>query len=73
MATLGLTTAGSAPVSLTLYNAAGEIAATLADNQAMESGQQTILLDVSNLPNGVYRARLVQGEHSVSRSIVVVK
>lgn len=73
VATLGFTTAGSAPVSLTLYNAAGEVAATLADNQAMESGQQTILLDVSNLPNGVYRARLVQGEHSVSRSIVVVK
>lgn len=72
-ATLGFTTAGSAPVSITLYDAAGTIAATVVAEQAMEQGEHTIVLNVANLPNGVYRARLVQGEHSVSRSVVVLK
>ena len=72
-ATLGFTTAGSAPVSNTLYDAAGTIAATVVAEQAMEQGEHTIVLNVANLPNGVYRARLVQGEHSVSRSVVVLK
>lgn len=73
VATLGFTTAGSAPVSITLYDAAGQIAATLADNQSMESGEHTIVLNATDLPNGVYRARLVQGEYSISRPVVVLK
>ena len=67
------TTAAPAPLTLGLYDSRGALVRTLIDGRQYESGEHTITSDLSDLPNGVYLARLTQNEHAVSTSIVVVK
>jgi len=72
-ATIRFTTGTSDPVSLRVYDENGALVRTLLDGEKLENGEHTLTLDAAGLPNGVYRARLTQGTHAVSRPLVVLK
>ncbi len=61
-----------ADVRLTLHDLRGRRIATLAQG-AQESGAHDVTLDASSLPAGIYLCRLVAGEKSISRMIVVAR
>jgi hypothetical protein len=59
-------------VSLTIYNLAGQLVATLV-NEKMRLGSYEINYSTQNLPSGIYVCRLNFGKQSLSSKIVLVK
>jgi hypothetical protein len=62
----------AAPVSLLLYNAAGEKVAVLEDG-AKNAGRQTVEYSAGNLASGTYYARLVVNGSAVDVPIVIIR
>ncbi len=59
-------------VSLRIYNTLGEEVATLV-NEFQDAGFKSIRYDASTLPSGIYSYRLVAGEFSSVRKMLLVK
>jgi hypothetical protein len=59
-------------VTLTVYDTAGRPVATLVDGR-QEVGTHTATFDGSDLPSGLYFARLQAGEFSQTRKLVLLK
>jgi hypothetical protein len=59
-------------VSLRVFNIRGEEVATLV-SQNRQAGNYEIILDASGLPDGVYYYRLLSGDVSLSRKLMVSK
>jgi hypothetical protein len=62
----------AARVSLKVFDACGRTAATLVDGRR-EAGFHEIIFDGSDLPSGIYFARLQAGEYIAVRKMVLVK
>jgi len=69
--TLGFALPRSGPVSLKLYNVAGEQAAVLVDG-VLPAGEQTIALRAGALRPGMYFAALRYGGEVVTRSVILL-
>ena len=72
-ATLRFTTAEAAPVRIALYNVLGQHVQTAFDGVGTPGTEQSIALDVSRLPAGLYVARMTGPEVSVTRRLTVVR
>jgi len=59
-------------VSLIIYDITGKVISTLV-NQPLNAGTYVVDYDASNLPSGVYFYKLVSGEYSESKRMVLVK
>ncbi len=59
-------------VSLIIYDITGKVISTLV-NQPLNAGTYVVDYDASNLPSGVYFYKLVSGEFSESKRMVLVK
>ncbi len=59
-------------VSLTIYNLLGEIVATLVDGM-QEPGSHTAVWNASEKPSGVYFYRIVTGDRSEMRRMILVR
>jgi len=70
--TIGFTLAYSQPVSLRVYDILGREIATLIDGQTA-AGRYNIRFDANNLPSGMYFYTLQAGNHSESRSMILLK
>jgi hypothetical protein len=68
--TLHFTLAKAGPVSLRLYNVAGQRVATLVDG-FVSAGEQSVPLDAGSLAPGIYFATLRGAGGSVTRSVVL--
>ncbi|MDB5036340.1 MAG: Por secretion system C-terminal sorting protein, partial [Chlorobi bacterium] len=62
----------SGTVDVTIYNAAGEQVALLADGQ-QSAGEHRLTWDVSSLPGGLYYCRIASGCWSASRPMIVAR
>ncbi len=65
-------------VSVTIYNAAGQVVRTLADNRAFGAGEHTLQWDGRNnadraVSSGVYFYELRTGDQRITRSLTLVK
>ncbi|MEK7264167.1 MAG: zinc-dependent metalloprotease [Bacteroidota bacterium] len=60
-------------VTLKIYNVVGEEVATLLHDAPLEEGEHEIEFNASSLPSGIYFARLVTNEYSVTNKIVLMK
>lgn len=63
----------TASVSLHVFNALGEIVASLIKDESMEPGEYVHGFDASNLHNGVYYYTLRAGERSMTRKMMLVR
>ncbi|MDB5032764.1 MAG: repeat protein [Chlorobi bacterium] len=72
-ASVAFESTGSAPVTLQLFNTNGELVRNLIDAERYESGTHQIGVETGGLSNGVYVVRLVQGDRTASRVMVVVR
>lgn len=59
-------------VSLIIYDITGKVISTLV-NQPLNAGKYEVDFDASNLPSGVYFYKLVSGEFSEAKRMVLVK
>ena len=59
-------------VSLIVYDTLGREVRTLVDN-AMAPGTHQVQFDAASLPSGVYMYRLVSGDYSATRTLMLVK
>ena len=59
-------------VSLIIYDITGKVISTLV-NQPLNAGTYVVDYDASNLPSGVYFYKLVSGEFSESKRMVLIK
>ena len=59
-------------VSLTVYNIAGQRVATLLDGP-LEAGAHTVMFDAGALSSGIYLYRLMAGEYSATRKMLLLK
>ncbi len=71
--TIGFTTPSAGPVSLKIFDARGNEVASLIDGDRYEAGEHQVVFNAEDLPNGYYMARLMQGEQTTSRSLVLLK
>ncbi len=62
----------SGSVSLALYNPKGELVQTLVDGDRYEAGEHELVVNTSDLPNGIYMVRMLQNGHAASRVMVVM-
>ena len=69
--TLHFALARSGPVSLKLYNVAGQLVKTLVDGERT-AGEQSVTLQAGTLPPGMYFAALRFGEDRATRSVVLL-
>jgi hypothetical protein len=67
------TTPTGGPVSLKVFDARGQEVATVLDGARMEAGFHDVPFEANDLPDGYYVARLVQGDHIVTQSMVLLK
>lgn len=63
----------SGRVTLDLHDQRGVLVRRIVDGVRYESGEQSLRLDVSDLPGGYYFLRLMNGEAIVNRSFVVAR
>ena len=59
-------------VSLKFYNTLGEEVATLV-NERQSPGTYKLTFDGSNLPSGVYIYRLIAGNYSAAKKLILLK
>lgn len=59
-------------VSLQVFNAAGQVAATLTD-EYMQAGRHTVVWDASRFASGIYLYRLTAPGYSETRKMVLIK
>jgi hypothetical protein len=67
------TTDAAGPVTLKVYNVRGEVVRTLIDGERLSPGDHSVPFGTEDLTSGYYVTRLIQGEHSVSRPLIVTK
>jgi hypothetical protein len=60
-------------VTLKVYDILGREVATLANRRAFTAGQNTLSFDASSLSSGVYIYKLVSGDVSMSRKMMLIK
>ncbi|MFZ5434622.1 MAG: T9SS type A sorting domain-containing protein [Calditrichota bacterium] len=70
--TLSFSLSHTSPVSLTVFNLLGQ-AVYQDDLGVLNAGEHSHLFDASELPSGVYLARVQAGEHSQMRKMVLLK
>lgn len=70
--TIGFRVPSFGYVSLKVYDMLGREVATLVDKE-LASGSYKIQFDGSNLPSGVYIVRLIAGNYSESRKMLLIK
>ena len=59
-------------VSINVYDIKGSLIATLADG-VMTAGYHTVTFDASNLPSGTYFYRIIAGELTETKKMLLVK
>jgi len=59
-------------VALRIYDIAGKLVATLAD-EWKPAGKHQSIFDGSDLPSGIYLARLTAGEFNQTQKLVLLK
>ena len=57
-------------ISLALYDLQGKLVSNLIQNQNIEANQHTFTLNASDLPKGMYIARLIAGNTTVVKKVV---
>jgi len=70
---LEFTLATAGPATLRIYNALGETVATLFEGRAEAGRVYAVTFDGSDLPSGVYFARLEAGRRAAARKLVLLK
>ena len=60
-------------ITLTIMNILGQVVHTSTENQPLEAGSHTRLIDVSHLPNGTYNVIIQANEHLSTLPFVVFK
>jgi hypothetical protein len=70
-ATVRYNTTDSAPITLKLYSARGELVRTLLDAERQTQGTHEVIVNTSDLPGGVYMLHLQQGNRRVIRRLVM--
>lgn len=60
------------PVKLSVYTATGKEVSTLV-NEHRQAGSNTVTLDATDLPNGIYFYRLQAGDYSLTRKMSILK
>ena len=69
---ISFTLLGAANVQLKVYNLLGQEVASLV-NEKMNSGQHTVNFNASQLSSGVYIYRLITGNESVTKKMMLIK
>ena len=72
-ATLRFTTAAASSVRIELFNMLGQRVQTAFDGMGTPGVEQSVTLDVAQLPAGLYVARLTSAEQQVTRRFTVVR
>lgn len=62
------------PVTLTVYNAQGQLVTTLLNNKAFQTGRHNVSFDATNLPSGLYFYTVKMGnEFTATKKMLLVK
>ena len=72
-ATLRFTTAEAVPVRIELFNVLGQRVQTAFDGVGTPGTEQSVALEVSRLPAGLYVARMTGAEQALTQRITVVR
>jgi hypothetical protein len=70
-ATVNFTLTENAPVSLKIYDMAGNLVSVVADKEQMMSGDYSMHVETENLSSGVYFMTLSTGDGSVTRRLTI--
>jgi len=71
--TISFTLANAAPVTLTVHDTAGQVAATLIDGTPMDTGRHEVVFDGSGLASGLYFYRINAGAAVKTGKMALVK
>jgi len=71
--TIGFTLAEPSNVSISVFNARGQLVERLIDGERMEIGPHTVPFDANGLASGVYFYRLQAGEFTQMKKMILLK